>query len=210
MNHPTNEEWISFCYHEVSNEERARLVEHLQACPQCSAAVKSWQRTQKDLDVWHLPTTRKQATIMPFLVKWAAAALLLFTSFCLGRLSLAAPEAHAPLDPGAKEQLRHELSALIQQEVNKAASSITASSEAHTRQHLANALTDLRAEQLKSTRAVYATLQKMEAQRAADYLALKKDLDTLAVNADAQLRTTERHLMQVASFAQTINPSATP
>jgi hypothetical protein len=50
----------------------------------------------------------------------------------------------------------------------------------------------------------------MEAQRAADYLALKKDLDTLAVNADAQLRTTERHLMQVASFAQTINPSAAP
>jgi hypothetical protein len=45
----------------------------------------------------------------------------------------------------------------------------------------------------------------MQSQRAADYLQLKKDVDTLAVNADAGLRHTEQQLIQLAGLNQTDN-----
>ena len=205
MNHPTNEQWMSFCYNEVGPEERARLAEHLQACPHCSAAMNAWQQTKNDLNTWRLPKVRTRVRMQPLLIKWAAAALLLFTSFCLGRLSFTAHPTRDSLD-----QMRHEITAMVQQQLGNAADSIAAASEERTKQQLASALDDLRAEQLKSRRALSAALQKMEAQRAADYVSLRKDLDTLAVNADAQLRTTERHLLQVATLAKPINASATP
>src|ERR1051326_8194102 len=38
--------------------------------------------------------------------------------------------------------------------------------------------------------------------RASDYTAVKKELDTLAVNADAELRATQRLLLDLVTYAQ--------
>jgi len=48
-------------------------------------------------------------------------------------------------------------------------------------------------------------LAQTEAARATDYLALKKELDTVAILTDAGLRRTEREIFQLADYAQPAN-----
>jgi hypothetical protein len=45
---------------------------------------------------------------------------------------------------------------------------------------------------------VYAALSKLASQHDADYLSLKQDLDTVAVNTDAGLRQTAQQLVALA------------
>ena len=48
---------------------------------------------------------------------------------------------------------------------------------------------------------IYAALAKLESQHDADFISLRKDLDTVAVNTDASLRTTEQQLILLADSA---------
>jgi hypothetical protein len=56
-------------------------------------------------------------------------------------------------------------------------------------------------------RVIFAVLERLETQHATDCLTLKKELDTLAINADAGLRQTEEQLVQFADYSR---PSARP
>ena len=47
-------------------------------------------------------------------------------------------------------------------------------------------------------------IEKVEAQRVADYVALKADLDTVAVLTETGLRRTERQLVQLANYTQPV------
>jgi len=50
-------------------------------------------------------------------------------------------------------------------------------------------------------------MDKAETQRLADFVALKKDVDTVAVMTDAGLRRTQRQLVQLADYAEPAAPS---
>jgi hypothetical protein len=50
-------------------------------------------------------------------------------------------------------------------------------------------------------------MEKAESQRVADYVALKKDLDTVAVMTDAELRRAHRQLVELVGYTST-SPSA--
>jgi len=53
-------------------------------------------------------------------------------------------------------------------------------------------------------------LDKSESQRLADLVALKKDLDTVAVMTDASLRRTQRQMVELADYAQPASFSRPP
>ena len=55
-----------------------------------------------------------------------------------------------------------------------------------------------------------AALDKLESQRLADFVALKKDVDTMAVLTDAGLRRAEQQLVQLADYTQPANSSNSP
>jgi hypothetical protein len=54
----------------------------------------------------------------------------------------------------------------------------------------------------EDNRALYSALEKIAARHEADYVALKRDLDTVAVNTDAGLRRAELQLVQLADGSQ--------
>ena len=55
-----------------------------------------------------------------------------------------------------------------------------------------------------------AALNKLESQRLADFVSLKKDVDTVAVNTEAGLRRARQELFQLADSTQPANISNSP
>jgi len=214
MNHPTNEQWISYCYNEVHARERAELAAHLQSCPECAGTLDAWRRTRSDLDEWKLRRKRRRRALIPPALKWATvAAAALFLGFALGRFALATQIVgglRARLETEVRNQLRGWLAQMLREEMNKTRNSLTVASEERTKELLKVFAGEMRGRQKEEIRALYTALDKIDSQRASDYLALKKELDTLAVNADAELRTTERHLIQLATYGQPIGPATSP
>jgi hypothetical protein len=190
MKHPEREEWIPFVFGEADAGRTRQLHSHLDECAECRDEIQSWQRSLVRLDSWELPrVTKRRANIVP-LVKWgAAAAVVLCVGFAMGRNT-----AHADAEKvraAVERDLRGELAQIARDEAAKTASlAITGfSQKAETRRTADN-------------RAIYAVLERLETQHATDCVTLKKELDTLAINADAGLRQTEEQLVQFADYSR--------
>ncbi len=195
MKHPEREEWVPFIFGEIDAGQRRQLERHLEDCGECRDEIQSWQRSLGRLDSWKLPPiTKRRANFVP-LVKWAAAAaVVLCVGFAIGR-----DTAHADAEKiraKVEHDLRGEMAQIARDEAAKTASlAITAfSQKTETRRAADN-------------RVIFAVLERLETQHATDCLTLKKELDTLAINADAGLRQTEEQLVQFADYSRpTIQP----
>jgi anti-sigma factor RsiW len=195
MKHPEREEWVPFIFGEIDAGQRRQLESHLEDCGECRDEIQSWQRSLGRLDSWKLPPiTKRRANFVP-LVKWAAAAaVVLCVGFAIGR-----DTAHADAEKiraKVEHDLRGEMAQIARDEAAKTASlAITAfSQKTETRRAADN-------------RVIFAVLERLETQHATDCLTLKKELDTLAINADAGLRQTEEQLVQFADYSRpTIQP----
>ena len=62
----------------------------------------------------------------------------------------------------------------------------------------------------EDNQAVYAALNKLESQLVANYVSLKKDLDTVAVWTDVGLRRAQQQLVQLADYTQPARNSTSP
>jgi electron transfer flavoprotein alpha subunit len=206
MNHPQPEEWMSYLYDEANSKERAHLRAHLQTCAECAAKLGEWQSARKNLDAWRLPRGAKRARVALAApaFKWAAAAaIFLGAGFLAGRLASAAAnveEVRVALEPQIRQQLRRELAQEFHDELDKTASAALAASAKQTRALLADYAAAFETKRIADNTAIVSALDKLGAQRFADYLSLKKDVDTVAVNADAGFRSTEQQLMQLADY----------
>jgi cobalamin biosynthesis protein CbiD len=69
---------------------------------------------------------------------------------------------------------------------------------------------EIRKQMRQEFEAVYSALEKIDAQRVADTLSLKTELDIVAVNTDAGLRHTEQQLVQLADYTQPVGLSKPP
>ena len=183
MKHPNDEQWMSYLYDEVEPDERARLSAHLRGCAVCAGQIDTWQVAARDLDAWQLrpggaesAAGRGREILLQRTIQWAAAAMIL-----LGAGFLFGRIALPAID-------QKKLIAAIEPEV---------------RQQLRQ---ELEAKRIEDNRAVRAALEKLDAQRIADYIALKKELDTVAVLTDAGLRDTEQQLAQLADYSQSSSP----
>lgn len=194
MNHPDREEFVPYLFGEDTPETRRRLHEHLGACPQCQAEVESWRRSLRRLDAWRTPTVPRPSFVARPGLSWAFALLTVvgLAAFLLGRFTSRA-EAEAKLQEQIAARLKPELTAelrqVVREEVAKAADGMLATSREESGRVLA-----------AYERVVNARLEAERMQRISDCLALKKDVDTIAVNADAGLRDTEQRLAQMVVY----------
>ncbi len=175
-NHPRPEEWVPYFYGEAEPSARRELRAHLKQCVECRTQLKRWQSTQRRLSAWRLPRLRPSGMFfVPALKLAAAAAIVLFAGFAVGRLTASAPDPQklqAAIEPQIRRALQKELAQLASDQIEKAASSTL-------------------------TAAGRQADQVAEAYAQEVYLLLKKDIDTLALNADAGLRLTAEQIIQL-------------
>jgi len=197
MNHPKREEWVPYLFGEAKSEVRQELQQHLQNCPDCRSEIENWKRSLRRLDAWQLPKTARRREAFAPTFRWAVAAavvIVLGLGFALGRLTSTGGDAaklQAAIEPQIRQELRAEFAQLLQQELANTAAATMAASGERTKNWLA-----------QYARSVDARIEAERTERIADCLSLKRDVDTIAVNADAGLRTTEHRLAQLADYSQ--------
>jgi hypothetical protein len=197
MNHPKREEWVPYLFGEAKSEVRQELQQHLQNCRDCRSEIENWKRSLRRLDAWQLPEAVRRREAFAPTFRWAVAAmvvLVLGLGFALGRLTSTGGDAaklREAIEPQIRQELRAEFAQLLQQELANAAAATMAASGERTKNWLA-----------QYARSVDARIEAERTERIADCLSLKRDVDTIAVNADAGLRTTEHRLAQLADYSQ--------
>jgi hypothetical protein len=137
-------------------------------------------------------------------LKWAVvAAVLVGSGLLVGRLSAPAPnveQLRAALVPAIREELGRELQTSLR-------TALASANEQTDRKldQLAGAVALAREEDQQATLSLVGSLER---QRQADLAWLRRDLETVAVNADARLNTTTRALGQLVSYSPaSANPS---
>jgi len=217
MNHPTNEEWMSYLYDEADGAEHARLAGHLRGCQECQAKLHQWQTARRHLDGWEIAARAagmRRGALMRPLLKWAAAVVLFAgIGFAVGRISApvsASPEQlRAAIEPKMRQELRQEFAQMLRQELDKSASATLAASRLQSRQMLTEYAGKIESARAEDNSILSAALDRLDSQQAEDYVSLKKQLDTVAVLTDAGLRRTENQMVELAGMT-TPNQAAKP
>jgi hypothetical protein len=210
MNHPKQEEWVPYLFGEAKPQERQRLDEHLQTCASCQDEIGAWQRSMKRLDAWKVPAAPRPRIRFEPVLKWAiaaAAVVVLSAGFAIGRLTAVTDVARvrAAIEPQLREQLQRELAQMVNTQLSQAADATLAAAGEQAEALVAEYADALANQQTEDTQALSAALNKLAAEHLADFVALKRDVDTLAVNTDAGLRHTEQELVQLADATPVVS-----
>lgn len=212
--HPSHEEWMSHLYGEASTGRSAEMTAHLSQCADCRKRVTRWRAGMATLDAW--PSTKaapRPRTLAPAFQWAAAAAVMLGAGIFIGLKTSAAPARLQQLEASLRAEMESRLaehrlefaSALEKRSSNLSSNlqvfaSLSASREAG--QLLAKFARSLDEQREADRDAYVSALRNLEERRATDYAALRKDLDTVAVNADDGLSRTQEQLMELATMAQ--------
>ncbi len=214
MNHPPRQEWISYLFEETTPVTRRQLDEHLQSCPKCAAEIAGWRRSLKKLDRWQVPSTRPRSipSAVP-LLKWGiAAALLLGAGFGLGRsfapaadLKIMRTEIEGSVKSALASDLQAALAATRNQitngfaaRLNDAMAGMAEAVALDTRRHLDALIRELGNAREEDRQTLLALFDRIQKQRAADFLSLRGDLETLASMTDAEINRARQSLNQLA------------
>jgi anti-sigma factor RsiW len=225
MNHPSHEEWVAYLYDELPRPARRQLAGHLDQCPECLRLVAGWQQAAASLETWALPARGRAVGLWQPAVKWGLAAILL-VGLGLGAGRLTAPRAdlnqlRAELLPALRQQLGRELKAELQPSYATAQAGLAkelraqlagdleafagrslAASRVDTQRLLDGLAQTWASAREEDRRFSLALFDQAERQRKADLAWLRRDLETVAVFADARLEDTQRELGQLASYPQ--------
>jgi hypothetical protein len=187
---------MAFVYGETAAPRRRELGAHLAHCPACSAQVKAWSGSRRDLDAWVLPVSRPEARPWLPVLRWAAAAAaMLGMGIWLGR----------QMSPSASEF------ATLKATVAELFATVQRNGDPDAAASVAAATTAANAETLRLL-TQYSSLQ--DNQRAADQQALKltlgtfdvrlstlrNELETVAVNTEGGFQATRQNLARLVSF----------
>lgn len=189
MNHPTQEELVQFLYGELRPESRQRIQAHLGACAECGETLAGWKTASRRLDHWKV-TRPKSPVAGLIMLRWAAGTVALIAlcvaAFWWGHASATRDlrAVQAAIEPQLRRELRSEFATSLQTELSKAQAEQLKRASEETQRLLAQ-LESRRADEMQD---VYNAL-----------LRLKRDVDTVALNADASLKLTEQQLIQLAS-----------
>lgn len=178
MNHPKPEEWVPYVYGEANSAARKELAAHLRTCVQCREEVQTWKRSLHRLDTWKVRRARRRRSeLLAPVLQWAAAAVIMLTAgIGIGRATapkIDTNKLRATLATQIRQDLEEDTAALVRHEVARAATLTLASSQRYT---------DRVGQQV--------------------YGAVKKDVDTIAVNAALGLRNTAEQLVQLADYQE--------
>jgi hypothetical protein len=217
MNHPNHDEWLAYLEGYTSREEKARLCAHLEQCPECTAQMSALRRTIQRLQKlpWPEPQPVRQARLFAPL-KWAvAAAIILLLGFGVGRQTAPSPtKLKLEVLAEVREQLKADLIAATapayvrtlngfqsqlrsNMQANLIAPGTTAARE--QQQALNSFVQMVQNKQDENQRAVLLLLRNIEQQHTADYIALRKDLETAVSAADTDLQLNSQRLTRLAA-----------
>jgi len=178
MKHPSREEMMSYLYDELESEPRRALERHLEECAPCRAHLAEWRSTTRQLDAYAAAPAR---TTRPGRQHWArpalaaaAAAVVLFAGFALGRSSSVS---HAELEAATQDVEARALAA----------------GRAEAQRQLQQFAAD-----------VGKRLDTLQAQQSDDYASLRKELETVAVLTEAGFRQTENRFVALADMPTTV------
>src|SRR6266581_467785 len=225
MNHPSPDDLLLYLDGEASTELTDRVRQHLNLCSHCRIEMEGWKRSVQRLR--NLPFRAADAGVAQLryrsnrmfqIARWAvAAALVLFCGVGIGRLS-------APSEARMKAAVADELRGQLRQQLGKdllialaaEPSGAVDDFQKHLRTDVQNALANnggnslstvslalkQEKEQRETDRAYLVTLiNRIREQQAADYLALRRDLETAASVADNDL---EQNRERIALLTQTL------
>ncbi|MDB6130435.1 MAG: hypothetical protein JWM04_1542 [Verrucomicrobiales bacterium] len=210
MIHPKPEEWIPYLYQECTPETSALLKSHLAECSECAARLEKWKAVGKELQTWKAPSTRTGRAEFPAMWKWAAAAVILLTiGFGLGNrnsrqdlnvavqkalrdqtasLGAAVPAAH----------LTNLVSSLVAAEMAKLVPLQQTRGTEHDRMIISEFAGLLQRTREEDQKAVFAMISEVSTKNSSDYVALRKDLETLASATDDEIRFSRQKLLQLS------------
>jgi len=175
MNHPSREELVDFLDEELPHQRQAEVAEHVLACDECGRQTASWRAARTALAAWQLPTFPQAASRPSHRAArrgaWpraAAGAALVAAGFGLALLSAPRSDTASVRSELAREIRRH-----LREEVHAELAKFTAS------QHV---------QQESFLRDVAERLDQLELQWMADYAALRRDVETVAIGTQEGLR----------------------
>jgi hypothetical protein len=209
MTHPTREDWMSYIYDELPLESRSAIQAHLDLCPACREQVEKWQRVSGSLDQYRLPR-RKQPLPHAGIIRWAAAAAFVALAAVGAMRVMALQREVTQLQSAMPGGLRREVEAAVRLEITskmraelEAARAEANAQAARMAKAEAQAMIDtvsqrLEAQRVADKQTTFSVLQKLSAQHAGDYAALRKELETVAVLTEAGF---QRALNQIATLA---------
>jgi hypothetical protein len=223
MNHPKPEEWTPYLFGEATPGARHRLAHHLQNCPDCAAEIAGWRQSLNKLDRWKLRRMRaRSAKGPPSLLKWGvAAALVLGAGIGLGRWSAPAADLNAlqsRIEASVKSSLAMELQRQLTADLpdaladtggmsttefrtrlNGALAAVLDTSAAESHRQLGEFLQAFNRAREEDRQITLSWIEKIQKQRAADYLSLRTDLETVASLTDEEIRRARQSLNRLAA-----------
>jgi anti-sigma factor RsiW len=206
MNHPDQQAWVDYLYGEPDPDTRSRLNDHAAQCAQCRSQLEAWQHARQHLDAWKLPThpfSTPVRSAFSQLARWTAAALILIAfGFGIGRLAGPAPATIAAL----REELRTEMLGVIEARVAASGTAVAAVLRDETAVAMGRLIDFYQTERLADQQEIATAIARLDGTQAADFMALRKDLETVAVNSDLGLRQTRHELIRLADYSQAFTP----
>jgi hypothetical protein len=146
------------------------IAQHVEGCAECRGRVTSWRNIRQALHRWELPQRSLALTAQPRtsktreIARWAVAAMvMLAVGYGVGRNTGASTTDVKQLRAELAEQLRGELRQDLQTEMMRFATD------------------DLAQQRQEYQRALVQAAAQLEARRLADYTALRRDVETVAV-----------------------------
>ena len=189
MNHPKPEEWLPYLEGEASAETAGELSAHLEHCPGCAAEIAGWRRSIQALRGLPCPLAPRLRwrRALPLLKYGAAAVFVLSLGFGIGRLSAASQtKLKAAVVAQVKQELRQELQdqLLASRDQDWALQRVLSTAQKQCEQ---------------DRRDMWLCLNQFQQQNVAALLSLRRDLETAAWQADADLKLNSRRLAQLAT-----------
>ena len=196
MKHPNKEEWVPYIFGEARADEAKRLRAHLESCVECAAEVTAWRRSLQTLDKWELQKPVRSRTVVAPAFRWAmAAAIILAAGIAIGRVT-------ASDSKKMQEQVAASVKAVLvqqlQQTVDESEARLASASEERA-QELWNAFSEQLANAREEDRRAMLTLsEQYRLEQEERYVNLRRDLETLALQADQEIRQANFKLTQLA------------
>ena len=209
MTHPTREDWMSYVYDELPLESRSPMHAHLNSCPACREEVETWQRASRSLDGFRLPRRPKPLRKAAF-IRWAVAAA--FVGFAaVGAMRVTALQREVTqmqaamqgsfqrdIEAAVRLELSEKMRAELVNALNEFRAQANGTADANA-QALITALSQrLETQRIADQQATLAVLQKLNTQQAHDYAALRKELETVAIFAEAGLQRAQNQIATLA------------
>jgi hypothetical protein len=232
MNHPNREEWMAYLYKDLGRKRQAELKEHLKQCSQCQAETSTWRSVMRELDRWQLPQEHKAVPRLRWNIKWAtrwaaAAVVLIFVGYAVGRVTVASPPdmeqlqlaLETSLEPAIRQKvieelnrdwrlalansylrLKDELSGQFRRELNAYTLHTLAASNAVTNELLTELIEAINTAQAQDRRRVAAALELIELNRLRDKNQLISGLQTLAAETGDELLRTRQDFAELLVY----------